>query len=476
MKNIKLTTSCIFLLLCISGCRKFVELEAPSTQLVTTNVFQRDENVNSAIAGLYIQMVEQNLMPLRMAVLTGLSADELKTNYVDQVSVYENGLDATSAETNSIWTVAFNVIFQANTIFDGCQTSSTLSPSVKQQVMAEAMFIRAYWNFYLVNLYGDIPLVISTNYTENATILRSPVAKVYEQIISDLKYAQDNLNENYVAGNSITTTTDRVRPNKATATALLARVYLYTHNYVDAETQATAVINQADLFSIVGLNEVFLKNSREAIWQLEKAAPANDVNTYEGNYFILTGAPLTNLQKSSTISSQLLNAFESNDQRKLSWIGLFSDGSVTPQVNYYYPYKYHVDKSSEITECSTVFRLAEQYLIRAEARAQLSRLGEAIDDLDVIRNRAGISLIKATNPTIGKDALLAAILKERQCELFTEWGHRWLDLKRTETIDAVMNVVAPLKGSTWNSAKQLWPIPQKEIGNDPNLVQNPSYN
>jgi len=116
-------------------------------------------------------------------------------------------------------------------------------------------------------------------------------------------------------------------------------------------------------------------------------------------------------------------------------------------------------------------RLAEQYLIRAEAMAQQNKIPEAAADLNVIRSRAGLPNTTAAT----QSAMLAAILQERKAELFTEWGHRWLDLKRTNTVDSVMSVVAPQKGGTWQSIQKYYPIPQSELNADPNLVQTPGY-
>jgi len=119
--------------------------------------------------------------------------------------------------------------------------------------------------------------------------------------------------------------------------------------------------------------------------------------------------------------------------------------------------------------------LGEQCLIRAEARAQQGNLNGAISDLDIIRKRAGLPLIANTNPGISQSVLLTAILHERQVELFTEWGHRWLDLKRTNNVDGVMNTVTTQKGGTWNSDWQWYPITLSELQTAPNLVQNEGY-
>jgi len=121
-----------------------------------------------------------------------------------------------------------------------------------------------------------------------------------------------------------------------------------------------------------------------------------------------------------------------------------------------------------------VFRLAEQYLIRAEAKAQqgTDMIGAAAD-LNVIRNRAGLANTTAST----HDDLLAAVAHERQIELFAEWGHRWFDLKRTGQVDAVMSAVTPQKNpsGTWKTYQQLYPVPQSEISKNPFLKQNAGY-
>jgi len=118
-----------------------------------------------------------------------------------------------------------------------------------------------------------------------------------------------------------------------------------------------------------------------------------------------------------------------------------------------------------------LLRLAEQYLIRAEARAQLNDIKGAATDLNVVRTRAGLGATAAANQT----DMVGAVLQERRVELFTEPGHRFFDLKRTGTIDAVMGAAAPLKGGNWASFMQYWPIPTADILADPNLTQTPGY-
>jgi len=135
--------------------------------------------------------------------------------------------------------------------------------------------------------------------------------------------------------------------------------------------------------------------------------------------------------------------------------------------------------TDNMSEYFMVLRLGEQYLIRAEARVRLGNLNGAIDDLDKIRTRAGLTPVATSNPGISQSALIDKILHEKQVELFSEWGHRWLDLKRTGKIDEVMQVVNPFKtnGSVqWQPHQALYPLPYTELQRAPNLVQNPGYN
>lgn len=475
MKVFKKYTMLMLLLSLTFACKKFVEVDPPKNKLVTASVFINDDTAITALTAIYNQMMNSEFFPYKISLFTGLAGDELFNFSTEQgnVQLYQGAIQPLDAPTNNIWTLSYNMIYQANGVYEGCDQSSTLSAPVKKQLMAEARFIRAFWYFYLVNLYGDIPLLTSTDYASNAVASRTPSAQVYQQIITDLKYSEANLNENYVLGNTTGTGTDRIRPNKYAAAALLARTYLYTKSYTDAETEASTVISNTNKYSLVDVTKVFLANNNEAIFQLPETPPNNsNVNTWEGAYYFITTKPASNLQNSSTLSTSLMNAFDLTDKRKINWIGQSTSGGVT----YYFPYKYKVVTGSSPTEFSTVLRLGETYLIRAEARAQQNNLSGAIGDTDMIRGRAGITLIATVNPNISKDDLLQAIATERQKELFTEYGHRWMDLKRTGKIDLAMVPAYVAKGFTWNTNRQLWPIPLTDIQNDKSLVQNTGYN
>ena len=296
-----------------------------------------------------------------------------------------------------------------------------------------------------------MPLVTSTLYSSNALLSRTSKDSVYTQVIADLKDAQKWLTPDYSFSNG-----EKVRPNQFAATALLARTYCYLQDWDDAENEADSLINQPMLELNASLDSVFLANNTEAIWQLKPNAAAN---TWEGGSYIILSAP--NL---ISLNPYFLNAFEQGDLRRTHWV----DSIIVSGQVYYYPFKYKIQTSqTDFSEYSVVFRLAEQYLIRAEARLNLNDLPGAISDLNIIRNRAGLSNTTANDPV----SVGLAIEKERRIELFSEWGHRWFDLQRT---GRAVQVLGPVKPG-YQDADGLYPIPQTELQNDPDLSQNPGY-
>jgi starch-binding outer membrane protein, SusD/RagB family len=466
-----------------TSCKKFVQIAPPNTLIVTADVFDNNVTATAAMTSIYTQMFN-NAESWTIGQDQGLLADELTSYSTDptQIQFYTNNMIATNSSGE--WLNAYNYIYQANAMIEGVENNNNITPIIAQQLTGEAKFVRAFWLFYLTNQYGDVPLVTSTLYSTNAKVSRTAQSQVYLQIIQDLQDAQVELNSNYVDATDTAITNERTRPAKAAAEAFLARVYLYTRRYDSAEEYASMVINNP-LYSLCVItpapaitNGTFLKNSKEAIWQLYTPLPTS-INTNDAQNFNLMGAaPTTGDAQSVTISPQLLGSFEANDFRRMYWIDSFSTGNV-PNVTYYYPNKYQITNTGNVTEYTMVFRLAEQYLIRAEAETQQGNLSAAASDLNIIRSRANLSNISGTIAS-SQSALLAAILHERQVELFTEWGHRWFDLIRTGNINQVMSIVTPIKSYgtgtvSWVSTDSLYPIPQSEILIDPNLTQNAGY-
>lgn len=457
----------------VTSCKKFVQIPAPATSTSAENVYTSDADATAVLTGVYTSLVNGSAASpqlLSVSFFSGLSADEFSlfnnTSYTSYINYYHNVSDnKNSLITSDFWSNSYQIIFVTNSAIAGLTNNSSLTPAVSKQLMGEAKFMRAFCYFYLVNLYGDVPLVLGTSHTVNAVLPRTSKVQIYQQIVSDLRDAQGLLSDHYLDGTLLNPSSERVRPTKWAASALLARTYLYTRDWANASTTAGLVIDNSSTFSLSALNDAFLKNSSEAIWQLQPVGFG--VNTIEGQAFIL---PVSGAGSSNPISLSdgLVNGFEAGDQRLNNWVGNVTAGGIT----YNYAYKYKVNTyGAPLTEYEMVLRLGEQFLIRAEAKAQLGDLTGAATDLNMIRTRAGLPGTDAST----QSTMLAAIQQERRVELFSEWGHRWLDLKRTGTVDAVMSVATPIKGGTWDTRRQLYPIANYELVNDPNLVQNPGY-
>lgn len=444
-----------------TGCKRFVVIPPPKDQLVSSSVYQDEATATAAILGIYEKMQESPgyFSNGGITFYCGLSADELIPTPVNSVynEFFQNRISPTNPDLkNKIWGNLYQIIFQANAALEGL-SAAAFDSVAKRQLTGEALFVRAFCDFYLVNLFGDIPLVTGTNYLQNAKLSRSPASKVYEEMISDLRKAVDLLAEDYLDGSN-QFSTDRLRPNKAAAEALLARIYLYQKDWRNAELIAGILISQADRYPLQSdLKQTFLAGSTEAIWQLMPVLP--NINTGEGSMFAQTsGVPVYGF-----LDSALLSSFEPGDLRASDWISNYVNEGIT----YYYPAKYKMGYSSSQTEYYTVFRIAEQYLIRAEARNEQQNVSGAAADLNLIRARANL------NPATALDynSMKYAIEMERRHELFCEWGNRWLDLKRTGRITDVLSA----KKSSWESSAQLYPVPQTEIQNDQNISQNAGY-
>jgi len=458
------------------GCKKIIQIDAPVTTITSDQVFSTNEQAASALAGIYFRMVNSNVLFLcsgATSVYCGMSSDELIS--YDQVAsdgfvlFQKNNLSSlTGIVGDAFWTQSYSYIYGANAVIEGLQSSKSVSDSVKIRLTGEAKFIRAFCYFYLINLFGDVPLTLTVDFNKTALLPRTPVESVYKQIINDLIDAQNALPIDYSAQLG-----ERVVPIKWAASALLARVYLYHNEWENSEVQASAVIEHTELFNLATLDEVFSKNSSEAIWQLQpnpSVAPFNI--TTEGNILIPIDSTYSPF---AYFPDYFLNSFEPNDERKNKWIKSFNfdDGSGTT-ITYYYPFKYNQGPLEQIpggniTQYYMVLRLAEQYLIRAEARAKQNKLTDAIEDLNFIRHRANLP---GLSPTLAQEQVVSQVEHERKVELFVEWGHRWLDLKRTGKSDAVLG---PIKGGDWNNTDVLYPIPLNEIRTDPNLTQNKGY-
>ena len=439
----------------ISGCDSFTEVDLPDSQLTAKAVYQDRTTANAAMVDIYSKIRDGGLLTgslLGLSSRLGLYADELDL-YGGEINFYNNALLPSGSEVSELWNSSYNQIYAANAVIAGVENSVSLNTTDKDQLKGEALFVRALLHFYLTNSFGAIPYVGTTDYQQNKAVHRIPENEVYALIKIDLEHAIALLPEDYI-------TEERVRPNKWTAEALLARVNLYMGVWDEASNAASAVLNETGLYSWESdLDKVFLKESTTTIWQLMPKIPGD--NTLEAETFSFFSGP----PPLSALSSSLMTSFTAGDQRKMHWITAVSDGTDL----WYHASKYKaVGNTGSSMEYSIVFRLAEQYLIRAEARAHQGDLIGAKEDLNKIRNAAGLPNTEATTAA----TIIDAVIAERRLELFTEFGHRFFDLKRIGKLDAVLS---PVKAG-WNSTDLNFPLPESELLLNPNLApQNAGY-
>ncbi|MCW3467247.1 RagB/SusD family nutrient uptake outer membrane protein [Chitinophaga nivalis] len=440
----------------------------PLTNVDSQSAYANDISAASVLGGLYGKMKGLN-GDIGLSVIGGLSADELTLNTSLNTLLQRVYINSLLSKETPLWNSFYYYIFVCNSALEGIAASNGMTNDGKSQLTGEAKFARAFIYFHLVNYFGDVPLITGTNYNTNASAPRSPVSLVYQQIISDLTAAQSLLSEEYKDADATSVSSERVRPNKWAATALLARTYLYTGDWKNAEIQANSIIENKALYDTIALANIFLKNSRETIWQLQPVDQG--YNTLDGYLFVMPDGP--NNIKYITLSDHLYQAFETGDQRKTEWVG---NSNPVGGTVFHYPNKYKIGTYNilnPITEYLMVLRLGEQYLILAEAAVRQGNLPLATRALNVIRKRARLSEQTFNN----KEELLKAVFHEREIELFAEMGHRWLDLKRAGYIDSVMTKATPVKGGNWQTYHQLFPLPIETIQLNPSLTghQNPGY-
>jgi len=186
----------------LSGCKKFLEVPPPITSTNADVVFSTDASAIAVLTGIYISIVQSSdYSGLNSASLDlGLSADEfdIYSGYQDlsKIGFYKNDL----TDQSGLWATCYTVIGSTNSAIEGLSNSKKLTPVVKSTLTGEAKFLRAFCFFYLVNLYGDIPMPLTTNFEVNNALHRSSKDEVFKQIVQDLQEAAALLPENYLDG------------------------------------------------------------------------------------------------------------------------------------------------------------------------------------------------------------------------------------------------------------------------------------
>ncbi len=455
--NFKTAIATLIIIFSLISCESFIEVDVPQSQLTGQAVFEDSSTATAALSNVYARLRGEG-----MVTGSAFGLSNLMGNYADELTFYGSNtvLQSFNNHTivpgngyiNTLWNASYGQLYAVNAIVEGVENSVNINTEDKNKLKGEALFLRAYIHFYLVNCFGEIPYITTTNYIQNTTVSKNTISEINQNILNDLTHAEDLLLDNYP-------TNERVRANKFVVKAMLARMHLYLQNWEQAESYATEVINNPSYNWELNIQNVFLKANPGIIWALHPGIAG--LNTLDARTFIFSSGPPIK----QALSVDIMNAFEPNDSRKQYWTRTITNGGQS----WYHAFKYKKTLNTGTSEEYTIlFRLAEQYLIRAEARAELNNLNQAVEDLNKVRIRAGLLESSATT----KEDIVEAIIQERKLELFTEQGHRWFDLKRTGRAE---NALSPIKPN-WQNTHSILPIPESELILNNNLSpQNPGY-
>lgn len=469
----------LIVILGLNSCKDFLVL-SPEYQINEINYYQSESDYETAVIGIYnsMQSLHNNIL-----YLTELTTDNGDVTYQsapnDQMDLDQMTVSPSNSMVNYAWRYCYTIIANSNNILDRINDIN-MNENKRSQFKGEALFLRAYSYFYLVRLFGEVPIVDvafrSPDQISNFDMTRKPISEVYSLIEGDLKSSATFLKD--VTGMS------KGRASSGAAKTLLGKVYLTKAEYVNATTVLKEVIDMNTYSLVSNYKSMFdgtKEESGESIFEIEYQSG----NIGEGNYFSSLFTPYlfnmslfpNNMLGNGYIipTMDLYNAYEKADLRKAASIG----DSIKMTTGEYEKTKYglkFVDLTVGVQNDGginfTVLRYADVLLMYAEALNETGKTTDALTNLNIVRTRAGLSSLSG----LSKSDFTLALEKERRVEFLDE-GQRWFDLIRTGRAKTVLNAYYASKGLSYtvDDRDLLMPIPQTEIDIDPRLTQNEGY-
>ena len=469
-----------------SSCSDFLE-QNPQTDLSENDFYKTADDILSAVNGVYSSLQEGDIYG-NWYVFGEIPSDNTRNQLSGSVTTQKEFdqfyIDTQNSMLAKFWKAAYKVINRTNTVLgriDGIEINTELANRYK----LECKFIRALMYFNLVRVYGDVPLVLKEiSISESYDILREPKENVYNQIIADLKEAQD-LPVSY-------STAEDGRATQGAAKALLANVYMTLHKYAEAETILAEIINSGQYsllentpgsLNIDGYKNVFSPvnhNSKEGIFEIQFLKGGYGEGSNYANNFAPENSGTNVVAVGGTGGNNIpemdiYNAYEEGDLRRdfSMSLGYYDNRKNNEWVESRYVCKF-MDVPYQNNDASNnypVIRYADVILMYAEALNQNGKTAEACKYLNMTRRRGFGYQTTETSPvdlqTTDKAQFALMVEQERRVELAFE-NHRWFDLIRTGRAVEVMKS----KGFSLNETNLICPIPQKQIDVNPKLTQN----
>ncbi|QNL49362.1 RagB/SusD family nutrient uptake outer membrane protein [Olivibacter sp. SDN3] len=436
---------CLCLITFLASCNKFLDVE-PRASISGENIIVDEVSANAALNGVYSAL--RDYYSVDFQSIAYLSGDNIQwTGSQSQVQEFINHrVNAENPTVSSSWNGIYVAINRANqVIYDvSVLADDVISENVKNRIAGEAYFIRALAYFDLARTWGGVPLITTPTQSveDNSGIPRSTQAETYAQALADLEIAETLLPEN----------TNRFQATRKTAWALKARYYLYNQDWQQTIDYASRLIDDRANYELLEPYYAFfaegVTGTRESVFEI--FYNANELNPHRGQWQPQQNGGTRQWAPNDTFASLLNDPLTGGTRSAL----VARDNQNRWYGNLYY--------RSPATDPTYVIRIAELYLIRAEAYAGLGQLENALTDLNAIRHRANLADSEAATA----NEILLAIENERRLEFGLE-AHRWFDLVRTGRAAAVLGVT--------DSDRYLMPIPAEQLLTDQALEQNPGY-
>ena len=386
-----------------------------------------------------------------------------------------------------IWSACYDGIEKTNWIIEKVPNAS-MDENRKKQIIGEALFLRAFYHWTATKNFGDVPVKIKASITEAEAIVgKSPKADVYKQIYSDLDQALAANLPSYPA-------VEKGRPSKEAVNALYAKAALYNEDWAKALQKAQEVITSGKYSLMADVRDVYRYDKEdiariENIFAFEAESYAPGLQHQLMSLMGPTGSGAPDYGKTTFGSmfayQSFFNSFNPIDKRRLlldtNYVDrngrIIAQKDITPITPNGVLIKKYQDPNSVGSSTSVnipILRIADMYLIAAEAEARLNGgTAQAYNFINAVRTRAGLPNLAAG---LDKDAFINAVLQERSWEFFAE-GDRWYDLTRTgkflTEVPKAVNNVFPTRPVL--AKHKYFPIPQIEINANPKLEQNPDW-
>lgn len=491
-----------------NSCKNYLDVPpqgAITGSQIATDPAQAANLVTGIYNVFYIGGFDPDIDSFQFVIASDIASDDADkgstpTDYGDALQIDNLQTTATNGVINNLWLGYYQGINRANQAIGVLQTAQ-FDAATKNKLLGEARFLRAWFYFNMVRLFGGVPLLdhVPTVQEANSDAFqtRASVDDVYKLITSDLDFAVTNLPAKGA--------TDVGRATKGAAQALEAKVYLYRKDYQKAYDLSQAVMSSGQYSLVKDYSLIWRENAvngdgginnAESIFEIQ--AGVNSDCTAGPNLYTVSQGPRAGGKFGwsdlgfgfNNPSQSLINDYEAGDKRKAGTIifiqpngTVLFDGFRIPGQdsvqNSTYSYKAYHSRTQErncggntdhLPKQLRLIRYGEVLLIHAEAAFQLGKTGDATTDIGALRTRAGLS---ATPPA---GISLASIWHERRVEMAEEHD-RFFDLVRQDAVQPGRAAAAyAAHGKTWNATRALFPIPQQQIDlSGGRLKQNPGY-